>query len=63
MEKRFSIKNKNKKFFIFYSQMIVDRTTWVTSPTDRTPLNYRLDTQLLIPLYRNIFFLIKYKYI
>jgi hypothetical protein len=31
--------------------MIVDRTTWVTSPGDKTPIKYRLDTQLLIPLY------------
>lgn len=31
--------------------MIVDRTTWVTSPADKTPIIYRLDTQLLIPLY------------
>lgn len=30
--------------------MILDRTTWVTTPGDKTPLIYRLDTQLLIPL-------------
>jgi hypothetical protein len=30
--------------------MVVDRTTWVTSPADKTPLIYRLDTELLIPL-------------
>jgi len=31
--------------------MIVDRTSWVTSPGDKIPIIYRLDTQLLIPLY------------
>jgi hypothetical protein len=31
--------------------MVVDRTTWVISPGDKTPIIYRLDTQLLIPLY------------
>ncbi|CAF2034690.1 unnamed protein product [Rotaria magnacalcarata] len=31
-------------------KMIVDRTTWLTNPGDKTPLVYRLDTQLLIPL-------------
>ncbi|CAF1445673.1 unnamed protein product, partial [Adineta steineri] len=31
-------------------KMIVDRTTWVTNPADKTPTIYRLDTQLLIPL-------------
>ncbi len=31
--------------------MIVDRTSWVTSAGDKTPIIYRLDTQLLIPLY------------
>ncbi len=31
--------------------MIVDRTSWVTNAADKTPVIYRLDTQLLIPLY------------
>ncbi|CAF0831896.1 unnamed protein product [Rotaria sp. Silwood1] len=31
-------------------KMIVDRTTWLTNPVDKSPLVYRLDTQLLIPL-------------
>ena len=31
--------------------MIVDRTTWVTTPGEKIPVIYRLDTQLLIPLY------------
>ncbi|CAF0874104.1 unnamed protein product [Adineta ricciae] len=31
-------------------KMILDRTTWVTAPGEKTPLVYRLDTQLLIPL-------------
>ncbi|CAF1374593.1 unnamed protein product [Rotaria sordida] len=31
-------------------KMIVDRTTWLTNPGDKSPLVYRLDTQLLIPL-------------
>jgi hypothetical protein len=31
--------------------MIVDRTSWVTTPGDKIPIIYRLDTQLLIPLY------------
>jgi len=33
--------------------MIVDRTSWVTNAADKTPVIYRLDTQLLIPLYDN----------
>jgi hypothetical protein len=31
--------------------MVVDRTSWVTSAGDKTSVIYRLDTQLLIPLY------------
>lgn len=31
-------------------KMLVDRTTWATNPSDKSPLIYRLDTQLLIPL-------------
>ncbi|CAF1275673.1 unnamed protein product [Adineta ricciae] len=31
-------------------KMVVDRTTWVTNPVDKSPVIYRLDTQLLIPL-------------
>jgi hypothetical protein len=31
--------------------MVVDRTSWVTTAGDKTPVIYRLDTQLLIPLY------------
>jgi hypothetical protein len=31
-------------------QMVVDRTTWVTSSLDKSQVIYRLDTQLLIPL-------------
>jgi hypothetical protein len=31
--------------------MIVDRTTWITNARSKTPMIYRLDTQLSIPLY------------
>ena len=55
--------NGHKVFFISFSknlivhinhfQMIVDRTTWISDRRDKSPLMYRLDTQLLIPLYIN----------
>jgi len=36
--------------------MILDRTTWVTNPGDKTPIKYQLDNQLLLPLYIFIFY-------
>jgi len=43
------------KLFYLYFQIIIDRTTWVTNPGDKIPPHYRLDNQLLIPLYIYIF--------
>jgi len=58
MIKRLNLLDKNptvNNHIIF--QMIVDRTSWITQPNDKTSVIYQLDVQLLVPLYviNNIF--------
>ena len=36
-------------YFIF--QIVVDRTSWITQPNDKTSIIYQLDARLNVPLY------------